>query len=91
MRRKRRRRPPIGWRNSVQILCLQEEEDEEEEEEVAPVPLILTPQHKGAIRTIREIHHAIHNPIQLRRICFIIIFKKICFHKSCFVKERNII
>ena len=33
MRRKRRRRPPIGWRNSVQILCLQEEEDEEEEEE----------------------------------------------------------
>ena len=83
--------PPIGWRNSVQILCLQEEEDEEEEEEVAPVPLILTPQHKGAIRTIREIHHAIHNPIQLRRICFIIIFKKICFHKSCFVKERNII
>ena len=26
---------PISWRNSVQILCLQEEEDEEEEEEAA--------------------------------------------------------
>ena len=33
MRKKRMRWPPIGWRNSVQILCLQEEEDEEEEEE----------------------------------------------------------
>jgi hypothetical protein len=34
---------------------LQDEDEEEEEEDVSSVPpLVLTPQHKGAIRTIRK-------------------------------------
>jgi hypothetical protein len=36
---------------------LQDEDEEEEEEDVSSVPpLVLTPQHKGAIRTIRKPH-----------------------------------
>ena len=38
--------------NENKINCVQEE-DEEEEEDDALVPIVLTPQHKGAIRTIR--------------------------------------
>ena len=43
--------------NHIYIIannCIKEDEEEEEEEEL-PQPIVLTPQHKGAIRTIRNL------------------------------------